>query len=267
MSDEGIRIEHDQRGLARLILDRAEIHNAFDDGLVAALDRALESLAADPAVQVVELRGAGPSFSAGADLRWMRRVAGYTREQNLEDALALARMLERLAHLPQPTVAVVQGPALGGGAGLVACCDLVVASERAVFAFSEVRLGLVPGTIGPFVVAALGAREARRWFLTGERFDAHRARAIGLVHEVAPSEALEETAAHLTDTLLGHAAGTLGRVKELVRFLAARGLEEATLHGSAERIAAARASAEGREGVSAFLEKRPPRWPRAGGEP
>lgn len=260
MSSPSILLNTDGRGVATLRLNRPDVHNAFDDALIAQLGDALHHLEQDPAVRVVVLAAEGSSFCAGADLQWMRRVAGYTEAQNLEDALKLARVLRRLDALPRPTVARVQGSAFGGGVGLIACCDVAVAARSAQFALSEVRLGLIPATVAPYVVAALGPRQARRYFTTGERFDAETARRLGLVHEVADTPALDQAVEGLVAELLKGAPGAQGAAKRLVADVAGRGLDEALLLETARRIAAARASAEGREGMAAFLEKRAPRW-------
>ncbi len=250
----------DRRGpVAWLTLDRPERHNAFDEALIAAMTEALAGLAGDSTVRVVVLAGAGPSFSAGADLDWMKRAARQTPEENRADALALARLMRALAELPKPTVARVHGAAIGGGLGLVCCCDIALASEAATFGLSEVRLGLVPAAIAPYVVAALGPRHARRLMLTGERIDANEARRIALVHEVAPATALDDALDHIVHELLKGAPSAHAEVKRLVR--AVGGIVDDDLVAlTAASIAAARASAEGREGVAAFLEKRSPTW-------
>ena len=184
MSDDALKVEIDG-GVARLILSRPDKHNAFDDVVIAAFAEALERVGKDPAVRVVVIAGEGKSFSAGADLDWMRRMADYGEAENLADARALADMLRTLNELPKPTIARVQGATFGGGVGLVACCDIAVASKAAIFCLSEARLGLTPSTISPYVIAAMGANNARRYFLTAERFDAAAAERIGLVHLVA----------------------------------------------------------------------------------
>ena len=247
--------------VARLTMNRPRLHNAFDEALIAALTRALEELAEDAAVRVVLLTGAGRSFSAGADLAWMRRAAAYDDERNREDARALEAMLRTLDELPKPTVALVNGAAIGGGTGLVAACDIALASSAASFATSEVRLGIVPAVISPYVVRAVGARQARRCFLAAERLSAEEARRIGLVHEVVPPEALEARAGELVAALLEGGPEAQAEAKRLVRLVESTPqggslLAEATV-GS---IAARRASAEGREGIAAFLEKRRPGW-------
>jgi methylglutaconyl-CoA hydratase len=251
------------RGIARLTLNRPAVHNAFDERLIALLTGALEELGRDPAVRVVILTGAGRSFSAGADLGWMQRLATAGQEENLLDARRLARLLRTLDDLAKPTIALVNGAALGGGTGLVAAADIAIAAETASFGTTEVRLGLIPAVISPYLVAAIGPRAARRYFLTGERFDAAEARRLGLVHEVVPAAELEARGAALAEALLRGAPGAIAEAKRLVtlvRTTPAAGLAEATARAIAER----RASEEGREGVAAFLEKRKPGWAKAG---
>ena len=237
------------------------MHNAFDEALIAALHEALAALGDDDGVRVVVLTGAGRSFSAGADLAWMRRAADHDEDANRADARRLEAMLRALDELPKPTVALVNGAAIGGGVGLVAACDIALAAEHATFALSEVRLGLVPAVIAPFVVAAIGARQARSTFLTGERLGAARALAIGLVHETVPADTLEVRGAAVVAALLEggpEAQAEAKRLVGLVRSMPQRGsiLAEATVGIIAER----RASREGREGIAAFLAKRRPSW-------
>jgi methylglutaconyl-CoA hydratase len=260
MGNSELLTEIDERGLATVIMNRPELHNAFDDALIAAMTEELRRLDGDPEVRVVLLEGKGRSFSAGADLGWMRRMADYSREENLKDARALAGLMATLDGLSKPTIALVHGAAYGGGVGLVACCDIALASSRATFCLSEVKLGLIPAVISPYVVAAIGSRAARRYFLTAERFDADEARRLGLVHEVLPEETLSERAASLVDLVLRNGPKAMTAAKELV-FAVARGpIDPAMLADTAERIAGIRAGEEGREGVSAFLEKRLPAW-------
>ena len=247
--------------VTKLVMNRPRVHNAFDEALIAGLTDTFTAAAEDPDVRVVVLTGAGKSFSAGADLAWMRRAADYDEEANRADARALAAMLRTLDDLPKPTLALVNGAAVGGGVGLVAACDIALAAGHATFALREVRLGLVPAVIAPFVVAAIGARQARASFLSGERLDAARAMAIGLVHEAVPAELLEERAAAIIAALLEGAPEAQGEAKRLVglaRSMPQQGsiLAEATVGMIAER----RASSEGREGITAFLDKRRPRW-------
>lgn len=262
MSSDAVTLATDSRGVATLTLNRPDVHNAFDDALITELDRLLARVADDAGVRVVMLAAAGKSFSAGADLNWMRRMAGYDEQQNVDDALHLARLLRRLDRLPKPTVARVQGAALGGGVGLVACCDIALAARSAVFALSEVRLGLIPATISPYLVAAMGGRAARRYVLTGERFGADDALRLGLVHEVADDHALATAVESVVASLLQGGPASIADAKELIAHVAATANDQALLAETARRIARARASAEGREGVAAFLEKRKPRWDR-----
>ena len=211
-------------------------------------------------MRAVVLASTGRSFSAGAALEWMRRMAGYSEAENRADAEALARMLHTLDRLPRPTIAVVQGPAYGGGVGLAACCDVVIAAERATFCLSEVKFGLTPATISPYVINAIGPRWARRYFQTAEVFSASRAQAIGLVHEVVADTALEETREALVKALLQGAPGAQADAKDLVFLAEGRPVDAALGRETGRRIAARRASAEGQEGLSAFLGKRAPAW-------
>jgi methylglutaconyl-CoA hydratase len=247
-------------GRATLWLNRPERHNAFDDGLIAELSAALAALAADSAIRVLLLAGRGKSFSAGADLAWMKRMAGYTAAENEADAQKMAEMLHRLDSLPKPTVALVQGAAMGGGVGLVAACDIAIAAEDAQFAFSEARLGLTPATISPYVIAAIGPRAARRYFLTAERFDARRALGLGLVSAVVPAADLAAAANKLADILCQNSPGAMAEAKRLIADVTGRPIDAALRSETAGRIARQRASEEGREGVAAFLEKRKPNW-------
>jgi len=260
MDRPSIAVELDGRGVATVTLDRPEVHNAFDDALVAALTAALDALGRDDAVRAVVLAGRGKSFSAGADLGWMRRMAGYSPEENLRDARALGALMRTLDGLPKPTIALVQGAAYGGGVGLVACCDVALASPRAAFCLSEVKLGLVPAVISPYVVAAIGPRAARRYACTAEVFDAAEARRIGLVHEIVEDDALRPAADRLASAIVRNGPRAVAAAKKLVADVARAPLDDALVDETAQRIASIRASDEGREGVSAFLEKRTPAW-------
>lgn len=253
-------------GVGILWMNRPEVRNAFNETMIAEMTQAFSALAADAAVRAVVLAGRGPAFCAGADLNWMKKMSGYGFEENHADALALARMLHALATLPKPTVARVHGPAFAGGMGLVAACDVAVAAHGVEFCLSEVKLGLIPATIGPYVAAAMGERLARRYFLTAERFDASEAYRIGFVQELCPEEELDGT----VNALLGHlvAAGpaALAATKELIRAVANRPVTEDVIQDTATRIATIRASKEGKEGIRSFLEKRTPAWvEKAGG--
>ncbi len=255
-------IDIDARGVARVTLNRPEVHNAFDDMLIAELSAALERLAADAAVRVLVLTGAGQSFSAGADLNWMRRMGGFSDAENLADAMGLTTMLRRLNEFPKPTIARVNGAAFAGGVGLISCCDIAIASSGAVFAVSEVRFGLVPGTIGPYLVAAIGPRVARRLFQTAERISGDEAKRIGLVHESVPPADLDAAVEKIVGMLLEGGAEAQAVSKRLAIELGNRDVDDAVMRQTAQASADARAGAEGREGTAAFLEKRKPNWRR-----
>lgn len=242
-----------------LTLNRPDVRNAFNDGMIAELTWWADAAAKDAALRAVVLAGAGPVFCAGADLEWMRRVAAYTHEQNLDDAHGMARMFMTLDRLHVPLIGRVHGAALGGGTGLVAVCDIVVADEGAQFGFTEVKLGLIPAVIGPFVLGKIGRSAARELFLTGARFDAARAKAVGLVHAVVPADRLDATVDGYVREVLSGAPGAIAAAKRLIADLARRTLSD-TAAVCAEAIAERRASDEGREGIAAFLEKRAPRW-------
>lgn len=247
-------------GVARIWIHRPEVHNAFDDEVVARLDEAISRCSSDRAVRVIVLGSEGRSFSAGADLNWMRRAAAAGDAENAADAAKLAGMLRRLAEAPQATVARVQGTALGGGLGLVCACDLAIATERARFGFSEVKLGLVPAVISPHAIAKIGPGRARELFVTGARFDARAAERYGLVARVVPDEeALDAALAETLEQLRSSAPGAVAASKKLIREVLRRDGAELDAY-TAEQIAARRASEEAREGMRAFLEKRPPAW-------
>lgn len=252
----------DSRGVATLTLNRPELHNAFDDALIAEMTTALNRLGADPAVRAVVLASNGRSFSAGADLDWMRRMAGQSFTDNLADAGRLERLMRTLDRLPKPTLALVQGPAYGGGVGLVACCDVAIACERATFCLSEVKLGLTPATISPYVVNAIGSRWARRYFQTAEVFSAARAQDIGLVHEVVAEAELAAAGEAVVAAILQGAPGAQAAAKSLVFLREARAVDDALGEETSRRIAERRVSPEGQEGIGAFLAKRPAAWRR-----
>jgi methylglutaconyl-CoA hydratase len=260
MAETVLRSAVDSRGVARLVMNRPELRNAFNEGLIRGLAESIARLSADPAVRAIVITGEGSAFSAGADLEMMRRAGGYTPEENRNDALVLARMLKAIATAPKPVIALVNGPAMGGGVGLVAACDIAIAAEESFFALSEVRLGLIPAVISPFVVAAIGARQARRYFLTGERFDAETAKRLGLVHMVAMKAQLEATLDGVLAELLQCGPVAQGEAKKLITDVAGRPLTEELMADTAGRIARLRASPEGKEGIAAFLEKRKAKW-------
>ena len=250
----------DDRGVATLTLNRPERHNCFDDALIAGLLAALKRYEASADIRAVVLASAGRSFSAGADLDWMRRIAEQTFETNLADAEQLAALMQMLDRLPKPTMALVQGPAYGGGVGLVACCDIAIASERASFALSEVTLGLTPATISPYVINAIGARWARRYFQSAEVFTAAHAREIGLVHEVVGETELAAAGEKVLAAILRGAPGAQAAAKDLVFLRESRPVDATLSAETSRRIAERRTSAEGREGIAAFLAKRKPDW-------
>lgn len=255
-----IETDIDGRGAATVWLNRPEVHNAFDDTLIATLTEDLRRLEADPGVRVVVLAGRGKSFSAGADLGWMKRMASYTEAENRRDAEALAELLRTLNFLKKPTIAAVQGNAYGGGVGLVACCDIVVAVEAASFALTEVRLGLTPATISPYVVAAIGERQARRYFLTAESFNAREAQRIGLVHQTCKPDDLPLIVAQIIDSAVACGPTAQAAAKDLIRRVSRGPVDAEMIADTARRIAEIRVSSEGREGIGAFLEKRKPAW-------
>jgi methylglutaconyl-CoA hydratase len=248
------------RGIASVTLNRPEQHNAFDDGMIAELIELLGTLEQDDRVRVLVLRAAGKSFSAGADLNWMRRMADYDLAQNQDDAMQLAELMQRLNCFPKPTIALVQGAAYGGGVGLIACCDIAIASQAASFCLSEVKLGLIPAVISPYVVEAIGARAARRFMLTAERFDAGQAFRLGLVHEVVETQELDARLDSIVDFLLTAGPAAQAETKDLIRAVSNRPIDDQLNQSCAKRIARIRASSEGREGLDAFLDKRKPNW-------
>jgi methylglutaconyl-CoA hydratase len=256
-----VLIEADESGAATLTLNRPERRNAFNAEVIRALSQALETLEGADGVRVVFVTGAGGCFSAGADLEWMRDAVDYTEADNRDDAMAMATMLRRLHDLPALTVALVEGAAFGGGAGLATACDLAVAVAGTRFAFSEVKLGLIAATISPYVVAAIGPRRARSLFATARVFDAAFAQGIGLIDEVvADRDALAAARARIAADILACAPGAVAESKRLVADIAGRELDHALMDDTARRIARVRVSEEGQEGVRAFLERRAPPW-------
>ncbi|CAG0995017.1 methylglutaconyl-CoA hydratase [Burkholderiales bacterium] len=250
-------------GIGVIALNRPEMHNAFNETLIEDLSEALKEMEARDEVRAVVLMGEGKSFCAGADLNWMKKMAGYSYEENYADAMGLANMLAILNRLKKPTIARIHGPTFGGGVGLVACCDIAIASTEASFALTEVKLGIIPATISPYVIEAMGARQARRFFLTAERFSAAEAFRVGLVHDLVPPERLDERVIEIYARL--HECGPMAQAaaKELMRAVAHRQVRDDLIADTARRIADQRASEEGREGVAAFLAKRKPSWATA----
>jgi len=246
--------------VAEICMHRPEVHNAFDARLIAELTSVLESLGTDTGVRVVMLAGTGPSFSAGADLHWMRAMAAASEADNRTDALALARLMRTLDELPKPTIARVHGTALGGGVGLIACCDIAIGVNQARFGLTESTLGLLPAVISPYVIAAIGARQARRWFATAELFDAATALRLGLLHEVVSADALDVAIERQIALLLKSGPIASARAKRLVADIVAEPDPDQRDAANAELIARLRVSPEGQEGLSAFVDKRTPVW-------
>ncbi|WGM39308.1 enoyl-CoA hydratase-related protein [Caulobacter sp. NIBR1757] len=256
-----VLIEATPDGVATVTINRAAKRNAFNAEVIAALHEAFRTLSDADGVRLVFLTGAGASFSAGADLEWMKAAVEWTESENREDAMGLASMLKALHDLPQLTVALIDGPAFGGGAGLAAACDMAVATERSTFAFSEVKLGLTPATISPYVIRAIGARNAKMLFATGQVFDAAEAQGYGLVSQVvADAAAFDAVRAGLSTAIKACAPGAVADAKDLVNDIEGAEIDRGVMEETAKRIAARRVSEEGREGVTAFLEKRKPGW-------
>jgi len=252
-----------EQGVATVTLNNPEKHNAFDDSIIANLTTILDDIAQRDDIRVVILASTGKSFSAGADLGWMKRMASYNYEDNLADANALANMLKALNFLPQPTIAKIQGAAFGGAVGLASCCDIVIAANKASFCLSEVKLGLIPATISPYVVNAIGLKASRRYFQTAERFFADKAQQLGLVDEIVTLDELDQSVNNITDMLLANAPKAVRAAKQLAFDVAYQEINQALLTDTSERIAALRVSTEGQEGLSAFFDKRPPAWQQA----
>jgi methylglutaconyl-CoA hydratase len=246
--------------VATVTLDRPDVRNAFNEATIAELALAFDELGRDEDVRAIVLAANGPAFCAGGDLNWMKQMAAYSDAENLADATKLADMLRTIYLCPKPVIAKIQGDCYAGGMGLVAACDIAIAVEAANFCLSEVKLGLIPATISPYVIKAMGENAARRYFLTAERFSAAEAHRIGFVHELVTAEALDAAVAAIVKALVNNSPNAVQQAKVLVRDIAGRPVDNALLADSAERIAQIRASAEGREGVASFLEKRKPSW-------
>ena len=260
MNDKSLLTDINRNGRATLTLNRPDLHNAFDDALISTLTSELIKLEKNEKIRVVVLAANGKSFSAGADLNWMKRMADYSSEENKNDAMELAKLMRILDRLSKPTIACVQGAAFGGGVGLVACCDIAIASKRASFSLSEVKLGLIPAVISPYVVNAIGSRAARRYFLTAERFKALEALKLGLVHEVVEEDELNACTDSLCETLIENGPEAVSEAKKLIEEVSRGKIDDKMIEKTAEWIARLRASDEGKEGLSAFLEKRKPQW-------
>lgn len=261
MKQDVVIVETDERGVATVTMNRPEKRNAFNETLVADLHEIFGHLARNPLVRVVVLTGAGESFSAGADLNWMQEMANYSMESNLADARRLAEMLHTLDAMPQPTVAKVNGGAYGGAIGLIGACDIAIARDDATFGITEVRLGLIPSVISPYVLRSIGPREARRYALTAERFDAAEALRIGLVHRVERRKTFDAVVEETLERLVAGAPGAQEEVKDLFRDIwELDRTGESVREDTAQRIAMRRTTEEGREGMAAFLGKRKPGW-------
>lgn len=259
MAENAVLVDTTREGVAVVTLNRPELHNAFNAAVIEDLSDAFDDLAKQDGIRVVIVEGKGKSFSAGADIEWMRAAGSYTLAQNREDAQAFAEMLRRLRVLPQASIAVVHGAAIAGGTGLVAACDIAIATRSATFGLTEVRLGLIPAVVSPYVVEAIGPRAARRYFLTGEKFDADEAYRLGLVHSVVPDMgALAAETERIVSMIFEAAPGAVRDAKRLLDRVAP--LTDELREETARAIAERRASAEGKEGLAAFLEKRKPKW-------
>ncbi|MDB5842097.1 MAG: enoyl-CoA hydratase [Herminiimonas sp.] len=259
MKFQTLELQHDAQ-VTTIWLDRPDMRNAFNETSIAEITEAFRYAGADEKTRAIVLAARGSAFCAGADLNWMKKMAGYTHAENLADAARLAAMLRTIHECPKPVLAKVQGDCYAGGIGLVAACDIAVAADTVNFCLSEVRIGLTPATISPYVIRAMGENAARRYFLTAERFSAQQALHIGLVHEVAAADALDATVGQIVKALTTASPNAVGAAKRLVRDIAARPIDDALIADTVTRIAEIRASDEGREGVQSFLEKRKPSW-------
>lgn len=253
-------VSSENSAIGELILNKPEVHNAFDDDIIAALITGIESLQAEPSVRVIWLKSEGKNFSAGADLNWMKSMAELNYEQNLADAEQLAGLMHALYSCAKPTLVTVQGAAFGGALGLIACCDIAIAEPQASFCLSEVKIGLIPAVISPYVIKAIGERAAQRYFLTAERFSAESALQLGLIHEISSSEDLTTRSAEIIKTLCNNSPQAVTKAKQLIRQVAGRPIDKPVIDKTTDAIAAIRVSGEGQEGLASFLEKRQPNW-------
>lgn len=260
MENAPVLFNLDSRGVATVTLNQPDIHNAFDDKLIAQLTKLFHTISLNTEIRLMVLAATGKSFSAGANLNWMRRMATYSYEQNLADANALAAMFKALNHLNKPTIARVQGAAFGGAVGLIACCDMAIGSKLSKFCLSEVKLGLIPATISPYVIDAIGPRLARRYFATAEVFSARRARRIGLLSEAVVEEELDSTIEDLITSILKNSPAAIAAAKQLIFDVQDQGISTQLINQTSERIANIRVSEQGQEGLNAFLQKRKASW-------
>ncbi len=255
-----IELHKDPLGIATITLNRPEKHNAFDDHVIKQMTQAFREVESDDSIRVLVLAAQGKNFCAGADLQWMKRMATYSYEENLNDARELAEMLKTLNFLTKPTIARVQGAAFGGAVGLVSCCDIVVAADTASFCLSEVKVGLIPATISPYVIAAMGERAARRYFISAERFSAQTALETGMVSEVCAHDELDQRVSKLCQQILLNSPAATQASKKLVSTVSKQAISDELIETTSQAIAEIRTSAEGQEGLSAFIEKRSPAW-------
>lgn len=261
MSNNFVLLEKQPNGVAHLIINRPEVHNAFDDDVIEQLINQLQAVNEDSEIRVLVLRSNGKNFSAGADLAWMKRMAQNSYQENLEDAGRLAKLMEELNNLSKPTIGLVQGAAYGGAVGLAACCDIVIAAESSQFCLSEVKIGLIPAVISPYVVRAIGERQSRRYFVTAEVFTARQAQEFGLVHEVVADVAMMDDACNrFIDQLRRNSPQGMHAAKELIFAVSGKDIDQVVIDDTARRIAEIRVSAEGQEGLGSFLQKRKPNW-------
>lgn len=256
-----LKIERDARGVALIAMNRPEVHNAFDEAMIREVIEAFRDLGGDDSVRVIIVAAEGKSFCAGADLNWMKRASEYDEDQNREDAGELALMLNAIYACPKPVIARVQGNAFGGGVGMVAAADIAIGVSDVQFALSEVKLGIIPAVISPYVIEAIGARYAHRYFITAERFSGSEAYRIGLLHDLAPSiDAMDEMIAALCTTLLGNGPRAIEAAKNLIQAVAQKPIDDELMEDTIERIAQIRSTREAKEGIGAFLQKRKPNW-------
>jgi len=262
-SNSSIIVEKSQNGVSTITLNRPELHNAFDDHFIKELTEAIRDINQDETCKILVLAANGKSFSAGADLNWMKRMSGYSWDENYHDSLKLAGLMQELHDCKKTTIAIVKGAAFGGGVGLVACCDIVLSSEHALFCLSEVKLGLIPSVISPYVVKAIGERNAKRYFVTAEQFDAQDAKEMNLVHKIFAKDEIDMQTSDYINRILANSPEAMYQAKRLVDYVADKEISEEVVLETAQRIADIRASSEGKEGVAAFLEKRPANWAAA----
>jgi methylglutaconyl-CoA hydratase len=262
LSGSALLIEQTPDGVVTVTLNRPDMHNALDDAMMLEITRTFDMLGSDSFCRMAVLKANGLSFCAGADIGWMQKSASHTREQNVADAQVLAAMMHTLYTFPKPLVGLVQGAAVGGGVGMVSCCDIVVASDAASFRLSEVKLGIVPAVISPYVVRAVGSRAAQRYFLTAEPFSATEAKNLGLIHEIVPERMIPAASAKLIERLMAGGPKAQRTAKELLHKIEPVEISDDVVAYTTELIADLRASPEGQEGLKAFLEKRQPNWPK-----